>query len=128
MKKSIITIRVDQDVKRAFQEICVAEHTDISHKLNTFIVSTIENTNKAQWKKHLNSIIQKLGYTNVQFIDDLYVHRNVGTPQEKHYVVSSVKLSAAFEFPDFLAKYKDRELFIYIGNEVFPGELRVVII
>jgi hypothetical protein len=129
MKKSTITVRIENDLKQAFQDICTNEYTDMSDKLHQFIVSEIKTKNAVQWKAYLTDIIRELGYSNwVRFIDQPYLHLNVGKPNERHYTVASVKINKKFTFKDFLIKNKDHEIYIYLGNDMFPGELRTIVI
>jgi hypothetical protein len=123
MKKSTITIRIEDDLKQAFQNICTDTNTDMSDRLHAFIVSEIRAKNENVWKAHLENIIKELGYSNVEFTDEVRVPY-----KGKNYMMTSVHLSRTFTFKDFLEKNKDRKIFIKLGNEAFSSELRTIVI
>ena len=120
MKKNVITIRVEEPLKKAFQILCLNENTDMSNKLHSYIQEEIKRAELPKNTEQMVSVIKELGYNNVTYIS---------SPNHNGKLVLSVLLTPQFTLKDFLEKNKDKKVQIYSIAEYSDNtrELRSIV-
>ena len=119
MKNESITIRIEDVLKKDFQDICIKEHTDMSDKLYEHIVAEVKLKKVKTIESNIEDMLKSLGYNNV-FI----VNAPMNEIDGKVYQVGNINLTSKFTLLDFIKLVGDRKLYLYLLGSHLPDMIR----
>jgi len=112
-KEENITIRIDSELKREFQEICEHEKTDMSNKIHFFIGEDVKAKKIILIESQIEELIKLFGY-NIHIVN---------CPD----LTQAFRFSKKFTFIDFIEENKYKKIYLYLQGSNLPNEIRCFI-
>ncbi len=123
MKEEEIKIRITDEAKKDFIDICEFENTTMSNKLHNFIVNEIKEKKVKTTETIVEELLSSIGYDNITIISTPNVNmingKLVSNDVEGHIMVTATWNSTLLEL---VQRYKDNKIFLYLNGSDLPNK------
>lgn len=122
MKEEEIKIRITDELKKDFVDICEFENTTMSNKLHNFIINEIKEKKVKIIEVIIGELLSSMGYDNITIISTPNVNmvngKLVSNDVEGHIMTTATWNSNLL---DLVERYKDKKIFLYLSGSDLPN-------